>query len=124
MEKNSFTRFKYKTDTKMSMAIKSRKGMQTIEIIVFVVIALVVLFVVLWIFRNQIGGALSSYNLISNKTLETAEGIRCETILEDKSCQAGPDCLEGTKLVSPPSGKSWSDCTAVSGKPLCCETVI
>jgi hypothetical protein len=109
------------------MIIKNKKGMQVIEIIVFIVIALVVLFVVLWIFREQIGNALKGYTGISEQTIETAEGIRCETILGDKSCQA-PDskgkCPESTRLVNPPTGKSWTDCTAASGKTLCCEQVI
>jgi hypothetical protein len=105
------------------MAIKSKKAMAMNTIVLFV-IALVVLFVVLWIFKDQIGRAVSSYTQISTETGETAEGIRCETILKDKSCQPKPKCPEGTRLVSPPTGKSWVDCTEKSGKPLCCEEVI
>jgi hypothetical protein len=106
----------------MSMMIKNRKAMQAVEVIVFVVIALVVLVVVLWIFRDQIGKALSGYTSISNETEQTISGEKCKTIIGDKSCEAGPKCSEGTRLVNPPTGKSWIDCKGTTS--ICCETVI
>jgi hypothetical protein len=103
---------------------KSRKGMQAIEIIIFVVIALVVLFVVLWIFKDQIGGAFKVFTSTSTKVGEMVEGVRCETLLKDKTCET-PDslgkCPESKKKVSPPTGKKWSDCTEPK---ICCEEVI
>ena len=105
------------------MAIKNKKAMAMNTIVLFV-IALVVLFVVLWIFKDQIGKAVSGYTKISTDIGETAEGIKCETIIGDRSCQTGPKCSEGTKQINPPIGKSWVDCTTKSGKPLCCEEVI
>lgn len=96
----------------------SKKGMAMNTIIV-IIIALVVLIVILFIFKDQIGKAVSGYTKISTETGETLEGKRCENLLGDRQCQDGP-CSGGTKKVNLPFGqKNWSDCT---GK-ICCEEV-
>ena len=64
---------------------KSKKAMAMETIIVFI-IALIVLFVVLWIFKDQIGKTLTGYNNASTKAQETASGDLCRTKLEDKAC--------------------------------------
>lgn len=104
--------------------VKTKKGMQAIEIIIFVVIALVVLFVVLWIFKDQIGGTLKIFTNTSTKVGEMVEGVRCGTLLEDRTCET-PDslgkCPDNNRKVSPATGKKWSDCTE---QQICCERVI
>jgi hypothetical protein len=106
------------------ITLKGKKGIEAINMIVLIVIALVVLFVVLYIFKDQIGRALKGYTGVSTEAGETLEGVKCETILHDKNCQAGPTCAEGTKKINPPTGKEWKDCTPASGKPICCEEPI
>lgn len=106
------------------MVLKGKKA-QAMNKIVVLVIALVVLFVVLYIFRDQITKAISGYTRISTEAGETVEGVRCYTLLGDRTCEdidsGTGGCPKEMRKVDPPPNKEWKDCEETQ---LCCEEVI
>lgn len=99
--------------------MKNKKGM-AINTIVMLILALVVLIVVLFIFKDQITKALGGYTRIQEETGETIEGKKCSNILGDRKCYAVDEetksCPYGKRKIT----EDWKDCTE---DEVCCEDV-
>ena len=95
-----------------------KKGSLSLETIVVAALCLLVLVVLAFIFRTQIGDLVKRYTGISNDLEDQAKGNKCVTLttMAERKCDSG--CGGEWSRVSLPSGvKEWSDC---KGKD-CCE---
>jgi len=98
----------------------AKKGM-ALETVVTAILALIVLVVLAYVFRDQIGNAAGSIFKIGKEGEEGATGKRCITLVTSTSRKCGDDCskLEGTWREVFPSGDKFEDCLAKH----CCERV-
>lgn len=95
-----------------------KKGAISMEMIVYAVLALIVLVVIAFIFRQQISHAAGSIFKIGEEAEEGARGERCVTIMTAATRKCDTTCGEEWHEVYT-SGK-WKDCEAAN-KPKCCE---
>ena len=89
-----------------------KKGDWSVQMIAVIVLVLVVLFVILWIFKDQVTKSLTGYTKVQKGIGEETEGKTCETILGGRKCMDTDKC-EGTVVEG-----QWSDCQ--SPKEVCC----
>ncbi len=94
-----------------------KKADISINVIIMAVIGLVVLFILIMVFSNQISSAAAKYFHIGEDAADAAEGKACVSIATAgtrKCIKAGESCGEQWREI-PPSQGSWKNCAR------CCE---
>jgi hypothetical protein len=92
-----------------------KKSAISMEMVVYAALALIVLVLLGYIFRQQIGSSAGSLFKIGKEAEEGARGERCITVMTATSRQCLDKCEEGWHEVY--SSGDWKDCE----KKKCCE---
>jgi len=83
----------------------------TMQTIVIAVLCLVILFILIFIFRDQVGRQLSGYNLIAQQSENQSRGETCGGFFNDYQCFA--KCPDGYSI------SNMKGCTGST--PVCCK---
>ena len=95
-----------------------RKGSLTLETIIVAALALIVLVVLAFIFRTQVGDLVKKYRGVSDDLEEQAKGMKCVTLATMSQRQCESSCsAEWSEVPLPAEAKEWKDCKTKK----CCE---
>lgn len=93
-----------------------KKGMLSIQVVVMATLALIVLVVLVFVFRENIGRTSSSFFKIGEDAEEGARGVKCVSFMTTGTHKCASSCETGWHEIYSPEGK-WTDCK----ENKCCE---
>ena len=95
-----------------------KKGMLSLQMVVVAALALIVLVVLAFVFRDNITRTAKSFFKIGEDAEAAARGTKCVTFLTAGTHKCAPSCEKGWHEIYP-SGGEWTDCKETNTK--CCE---
>ena len=85
------------------------------QVIVIATLSLIVLVVLAFVFRENIGRTSSSLFKIGEDAEEGARGVKCVSFMTSGTHKCAPSCETGWREIYP-AGEKWTDCDNK-----CCE---
>ncbi|MBW2979883.1 hypothetical protein KY360_00520 [Candidatus Woesearchaeota archaeon] len=95
--------------------LMKKKGMLSLQMVVVAVLALIVLVVLSFVFRDNITRTAKEFFRIGEDAGEAARGTKCVTFLTAGTRKCVDPCPEDWREVYP-VGEKWTDCDKK-----CCE---
>ena len=97
-----------------------KKADMSIQTIVIAVLALTVLLILIFIFKNQTGKANTGFNYASNDAIGGIQGTKCQTMFSDTKCCDNVYTKTIPHKTNETGEIPWSDCVNRQNKE-CCE---